>query len=336
MGHTRYNRGMTPPKTLLSGIQPTGRMHLGNYLGAVQSWVTYQDHYNTFLFIADLHALTTRYINPAGLQETREDLLRDILACGVDPQKACLFFQSDVSMHAELHLLFSMMTPLPWLERVPTYKDKITALHDHDLNTYGFLGYPLLQAADIALYQADVVPVGRDQLPHMELTREVIRRFNHLVDAPIFKEPEAMLTAHEVLPGTDGRKMSKSYGNTIPMSDTLEQRMATVMTMVTDPHRVRKTDPGTPEICPVFAYHRIFSTPDRVSEIANDCRNAAIGCVACKRDCGAALNAALAPIDHHRQGWSSDTLQDIAQEGARRARLVAGESLTRAKKALHL
>lgn len=323
-------------KTLLSGIQPTGRMHLGNYLGAVHSWVTYQDQYQTFLFIADLHALTTRYMSPAGLRETREDLLRDILACGVDPQKACVFFQSDVAMHAELHLLFSMMTPLPWLERVPTYKDKITALQDHDLNTYGFLGYPLLQAADIALYQADVVPVGRDQLPHMELTREVIRRFNHVVQHPVFKEPEAMLTAHEVLPGTDGRKMSKSYGNTLPMSDTPEQRMATVMTMVTDPHRVRKTDPGTPEICPVFAYHRIFSTADRVSEIANDCRQASIGCVACKRECGNALNAYLAPIDAKRQIWSTATLRDIAQEGAKRARIVAGESLTQAKQALHL
>lgn len=328
---------MNHSKTLLSGIQPTGRMHLGNYFGAVQSWVAYQDQYNTFLFIADLHALTTRYMNPAGLQETREDLLRDLLACGVDPQKACIFFQSDVSMHAELHLLFSMMTPLPWLERVPTYKDKITAMQDHDLNTYGFLGYPLLQAADIALYQADVVPVGRDQLPHMELTREVIRRFNHLVNAPVFKEPEAMLTSHDVLLGTDGRKMSKSYGNTIPMSDTPEQRSTTVMSMVTDPNRVRKTDPGTPEICPVFAYHRIFNTSDRVSEIADACRGATIGCVACKRECASALNQHLAPIDDRRLTWSStDTLKDIAKEGAKRAILVAGESLSQAKKALHL
>lgn len=324
-------------KTLLSGIQPTGHMHLGNYLGAVHSWVTYQDAFNSFLFIADLHALTTKYQNPQGLRETRYDLLLDILACGIDPKKACVFFQSDVPMHAELHLLFSMMTPLPWLERVPTYKDKITALQDHDLNTYGFLGYPLLQAADIALYQADVVPVGRDQLPHMELTREVIRRFNHIAGNAVLKEPEAMLTAYDTLPGTDGRKMSKSYGNTIAMRDTPEQRQATVMAMVTDPKRIRKTDPGTPEACPVYAYHKIFNTETQAQEIASACREASIGCVACKRACATALNDYLAPIDNRRSMWASqDRLKDIASDGAKRARAVAGDTLDKAKDALCL
>lgn len=322
-------------KILLSGIQPTGHMHLGNYLGAVQSWVQYQDTYHSFLFVADLHALTTRYLASQGLREAKKALLLDILACGVDPQKVCLFFQSDVSMHAELHLLFSMMTPLPWLERVPTYKDKLLALQDQDLHTYGFLGYPLLQAADIALYQADIVPVGRDQLPHLELSREVVRRFNYIVGQPIFKEPEALLTAHEILPGTDGRKMSKSYGNTLPISGTPEEREKIVMGMVTDPNRVRRTDPGTPEVCPVFAYHRIFNAVG-ADEIGASCRQATIGCVACKKECAQRLNQFLAPIDVQRDRWRLEDLEGIAQAGALQARQVAGETLRAAQSALGL
>ncbi|NBV42135.1 tryptophan--tRNA ligase [bacterium] len=323
---------------LLSGIQPTGRMHLGNWLGAVSNWVKLQDQYRSFLFIADYHSLTTVYENPGQLAHSKQELALDILACGVDPKKATLFFQSDVPAHAELHLMLSMVTPIPWLERVPTYKDKILEVKDKDLNTYGFLGYPVLQAADILLYMPDVVPVGKDQLPHLELTREIVRRFNHLYQTEVFKEPADMLTEFPVLPGVDGRKMSKSYGNAIPVSATPDEIKVQLKTMVTDPARIRRTDPGTPEKCPVYAYHQIFSPVDRVAFVADGCRTAGIGCIQCKMECADHLIEALAPIHERRKTFQNDLAQvdRIMDEGAETAREVAGETLGRAKKAMGL
>ncbi|MGE4170250.1 MAG: tryptophan--tRNA ligase [Candidatus Margulisiibacteriota bacterium] len=321
--------------TIVSGIQPTGNMHLGNYLGAVSNWVRLQDTHEPFFFIADVHALTTTYENPEGLAQDKLNLAKDLLACGVDPAKSCLFFQSDVPAHFELFTLFTMMTPLPWLERVPTYKDKIDQLQDKDLNTFGFLGYPVLQAADILLYKAAAVPVGKDQLPHLELTREIARRFNHLYGA-VFPEPQDMLTDFQVLPGLDGRKMSKSYGNTIPISATEDETTALVRAMVTDPNRIRRTDPGNPEICPVFAYHRIFSPIDAVAQIDRDCRSAALGCVDCKKQCAAVVNDRLLPLRERRNALSDSAVIDAVYDGAKQAGAVATETLCQVKDAMKL
>ncbi len=320
---------------LVSGIQPTGKMHLGNWLGAVQNWVRLQSEVEAFFFIADLHSLTTLYQDPTPLRQSKLDLAMDLLAAGIDPNRACLFFQSDVPAHSELHVILSMMTPLPWLERVPTYKDKIDEIREKDLNTYGFLGYPVLQAADILIYKATAVPVGRDQLPHLELTREIARRFNHLY-RPLFPEPGDQITEFQMLPGLDGRKMSKSYGNTIPLSASVDEVNRLMKSMLTDPARVRRTDPGTPEVCPVYAYHRIFNTTERCAEVASDCRSAAIGCVACKQGCADRINAQLEPVRERRAGITEASLKEILDAGAQRARAVAAVTLGEVRDAVGL
>ena len=328
---------MTKQK-LLSGIQPTGKMHLGNYLGAIQNWVKLQDTYDATLLIVDLHALTTVYDNPARLREDKYNLALDLLAAGVDPQKCCLYYQSDVPEHAELHLVLSMLTPLPWLERVPTYKSKLENLQEKDLHTYGFLGYPVLQAADILLFKADIVPVGEDQLPHLELAREIARRFNHIYKTNLFPEPNSQLTNYPVLPGLDGRKMSKSYNNTIPMSATPEEVTKLVMSMVTDPHRQRRTDPGNPDICPVYTYQKIYNTPQRQSEINQTCRNATLGCVDCKKELAQKLNDSLTKFRQERQRYASDPaeVQNLLTQGAQKARETATQTLTQVKKIIGL
>jgi len=320
---------------LVSGIQPTGKMHLGNWLGAVQNWVRLQSQYDAFFFVADLHSLTTIYQDPSQMAQAKYDLVVDLLSAGVDPKQACIFFQSDVPAHSELHLIFSMITPLPWLERVPTYKDKIDEIRDKDLNTYGFLGYPVLQAADILLYKAAVVPVGRDQLPHLELTREIARRFNHLYQ-PVFPEPADQITENQVVLGLDGRKMSKSYGNTIPLSATADDVNRLLKTMVTDPARVRRTDPGTPEVCPVFSYHKIFNSPERCDAVASDCRTAAIGCIACKQECADRINERLTPVRERRASITQETVTDALASGADRARAVAMQTMDAVKSVVGL
>ncbi len=319
---------------LVSGIQPTGQMHLGNWLGAVQSWVALQDTYDAFYFIADFHALTSVYSDPGQLRRFKRDLAIDLLAVGIDPNRACLFYQSDVPAHATLHLFFSMITPLPWLERVPTYKDKMTSMGDKDLNTYGFLGYPVLQAADILLYNADVVPVGRDQLPHLELTREIGRRFNHIYRTDLFNEPAEKLTPHFALPGLDGRKMSKSYGNTIPVAVSSDDLFRLTRSMVTDPARVRKSDPGTPEHCPVYAYHTVFNTSQETNEIGIQCRQAEIGCVACKTRCAEVIERALSPIRARREHYEQcpDLVDQALKSGAERANEIADGMITSVRK----
>ena len=250
---------------ILSGMRPTGKLHLGNLVGALQNWVKLQDEYESFHFVADWHMLTTDYADPSGVRENTWEIVADWLAAGLDPKKATFFVQSRLPEHAELHLLFSMVTPLGWLERVPTYKEQLENITDRDIHTYGFLGYPLLQAADILMYKADAVPVGEDQVPHVELTREVARRFNQFY-GPVFPEPEALLTPSPRLPGTDGRKMSKSYNNAIFLTDPAELVSKKLATMVTDPARKRRTDPGNPDICPVFDLHKIFSKQETIDQ----------------------------------------------------------------------
>ena len=323
-------------KRILSGTRPTGRVHLGNYFGALANWVRLQEEYENFCFIADWHALTTHYESGEDLRENSIQVGIDYLAAGLDPERTTMFIQSDVPEHAELHVLFSMVTPLGWLERVPSYKEMKENI-DHDINTYGFLGYPVLQAADILMYKADAVPVGQDQVAHVELTREIGRRFNRLY-SPVFPEPRALLTEIPKLPGTDGRKMSKSYGNTIALGDPPDQVRAAVMAMKTDPARKRRDDPGNPEICPVFDYHRLFSGSDRIAEVDQGCRTAGIGCVECKKWLFEGHQRKIGPIYERRiqlEGNRSEVM-DVLEDGASRARKVAGETMGEVRSAMKI
>jgi tryptophanyl-tRNA synthetase len=323
-------------KRVLSGIQPTGRLHLGNLIGAVENWVELQATHECYFFIADYHALTTSYAETKDLKENIKQVAIDLLSAGIAPEKAVIFKQSDVPEHAELHLLFSMITPLPWLERVPTYKSKIEELKEKDLGTYGFLGYPVLQAADILIYKADLVPVGEDQLPHLELTREIARRFNFLYK-PVFPEPKSALTKFPVLPGTDGRKMSKSYQNTIAISDSPEIIRKKVGIMVTDPARIKRDDSGHPDICPVYQYYKVFAK-ERTETVAKECRAAARGCVECKKELAQVLIEYLAPIHQARKELEKDPkiLDQVLVNGALRARKMAAATLLEAKQAIGL
>jgi tryptophanyl-tRNA synthetase len=323
-------------KRVLSGIQPTGRLHLGNLIGAIENWVKLQDKYDCYFFIADLHALTSAYDETKGLKEGIKQVTIDLLSAGLDPAKCVIFRQSALPEHAELSLLFSMITPLPWLERVPTYKSKIQELKEKDLGTFGFLGYPVLQAADILIYKADFVPVGQDQLPHIELTREIARRFNHFY-GDVLIEPKDLLTEFPVLPGLDGRKMSKSSGNTIAISDPPDVIRKKVSTMITDPARVKKEDKGHPEVCSVYAFYKVFAK-DRTDTVAAECREARRGCVACKKELAAVLVDYMAPIHKRRQEIEKqpEQLDKILEQGAERARKIAVPTLRQAKQAMGL
>lgn len=313
---------------IVSGMRPTGNLHLGNYFGALENWVKLQDSYQCNFFVADWHALTTGYADTDQLRENTYNILADYLACGLDPNRSVIFLQSLVKEHAELHLMLSMSTPLSWLERCPTYKDQIANLTDRDIMTYGFLGYPCLMSSDILLYKADFVPVGEDQVPHLELTREIARRFNYLYKTELFPEPKPLLTKSKVLPGTDGRKMSKSYGNTIALSDTPDDVRKKVMGMVTDPARIRKDDPGHPEICTVFAFQKVFRENEQ-EEIKVACQGGKIGCVQCKRMLSEALETFHTPIYEKRTAFLSDkaTLKEIISEGSDKAREKAKETM---------
>ena len=376
-------------------MRPTGKLHLGNLVGALQNWVKLQNDYESFLFVADWHMLTTGYEDTVDLRQDTWDMVTDWLACGLDPAKATFFVQSRLPEHAELHLLFSMVTPLGWLERVPTYKEQLENIKDRDINTYGFLGYPLLQAADILMYKPRYVPVGEDQVPHVELAREVARRFNQVFgklevkkrsdrewiawaagvrnlsrppegsaeqfvvenyrrapldvraeflnrDAgtidPIFPEPEALLTSAPRLPGTDGRKMSKSYANAIFLTDAPEAVSRKLATMVTDPARKRRSDPGNPDVCPVFDLHKIFSSQETIDHVNRECRTAGIGCLDCKKLVAGHLNAFLAPIRERRKPYEQqpELVWKILDEGTERARKVAHETMAEVRKAVNL
>ncbi len=389
---------------VLSGMRPTGPLHLGHYFGALANWLKLQQSYECFYFVADWHALTTHYTDDARrIRDNTTEIVLDWLAVGLDPERSTLFVQSAVPEHAELHLLLSMITPLEWLERVPTYREQIAQLRDRDLGTYGFLGYPLLQTADIVIYDADFVPVGEDQLPHIELAREIVRRFNHLfgleVDRgllaatpeaemartrlarllegrlpaepfdenfllrlqasireegienfllrtrglgrwiryrPVLREPQALLTETPRFPGTDGRRMAKSYGNAIWLKDDPETVRQKVAGMLTDPQRVRRSDPGRPDICPVFAYHQAFSPPEVVRWSEQGCRTAGIGCVECKKAMAEHLVRWLEPIQSRRQQYARqpETVQEILRRGSVRARRVARRTMARVRRAI--
>ena len=325
-------------KRVLSGMRPTGRLHLGHLFGALDNWKKLQEEYDCFFFIADWHALTTDYADPSQIKTYTIEVVLDWLAAGLDPKQATFFVQSRLPEHAELHLLFSMFTPLAWLERVPTYKEQREQITDKDLGTYGFLGYPLLQAADILIYKAHYVPVGVDQVPHVELTREVARRFNFLYK-PVLVEPEALLTEFPKIPGTDGRKMSKSYDNAIFLSDTPEETTAKIKPMVTDPARKRRSDPGNPEVCPVYDLHKVFTPKEeRESYIVPGCTTAGIGCLDCKDVLLTHMLPVLAPISRRRAELARDpgTVLDILEDGTSRAKKVAGETLDEAKAAMQI
>jgi tryptophanyl-tRNA synthetase len=353
---------------VLSGMRPTGRLHLGNYMGALYNWVKLQHEYDCYFFIADLHALTTDYADPTSLRQSIRDVALDFLSAGLDPEVCTVFIQSHVPQHAELFTLFSMFTPLPWLERVPTYKDQQEQLREKDLNTYGFLGYPLLQSADILLYQPDFVPVGQDQVAHVELTREVARRFNALycsqptpaiekaredhsdkeiltaelsanaVVTGILPEPKVLLTPSPKLPGLDGRKMSKSYGNTIMLSEPEADLRAKLKTMVTDPARIRRTDVGNPDICPVFDLHKVFSTEETQLEVRQGCTTAGIGCIQCKGWLSDSIVREIAPIQERRRALEADPSQvdAILWDGSARARHRAIQTLQHVRQAIGL
>ena len=322
---------------VLSGMQPSGLMHLGNLLGALENWKTLQVQHECFFFVADWHALSTNYADTSRLKEFTQELLIDWLAAGIDPNRATVFIQSQVPEHAILHLLFSMIIPIPWLERNPTYKEKQEEITEKDLTTYGFLGYPVLQASDILLYKPDLVPVGKDQLPHLELTREVGRRFNSLYTT-VFPEPKGYLTQFPKVLGTDGRKMSKSYHNTINLSDTELEVRQKLKTMVTDPARVRRTDKGNPELCPVYDFHKSFSSEDVIKQIDTDCRTAAIGCIDCKRQVADAMVKRFSPMWETRATFSArpKQTQEVVEEGRKRAATVASETMAEVKEAMKI
>ncbi len=328
---------MAQRKRILSGMRPTGPLHLGNYHGALENWVRMQDTYDCYFFIADWHALTSDYENTGSVTAYIHEMMIDWLSAGLTPEKSTLFVQSRIKTHAELFLLFSMITPVPWLERNPTYKDQIVQLSNKDLSTFGFLGYPVLQAADILIYKPAGVPVGIDQVPHVEITREIARRFNYLY-GDVFPEPESILTETPKILGLDRRKMSKSYHNAIFLSDSPEAVAAKVDQMVTDPARKRKKDPGNPEICNVFEFHRLYSPPETVARIDRECRSAEIGCVACKKLMARHLMDFLAPIREKRAYYETrpHLVQEVIGDGCGKAAAVAEVTMAQAREAMKI
>lgn len=325
-------------EVIVSGMRPTGNLHLGHFHGVIENWLQLQKQHDCYFFVADLHALTTEYQNPGQLRENTQNMILDWLAFGLDPQQAQVFVQSEISEHAELHLLLSMITPLGWLERVPSYKELKNELKDKDLNNYGFLGYPVLQASDVALYGASKVPVGQDQVAHLELAREIIRRFNFLYNKDVFVECTALLTKESKLLGLDGRKMSKSYNNSLYLSDPEEEIRKKIKTAVTDPARVKKTDPGNPEICNVYTYHKIYSDQNTCSEIASACTKAEIGCVQCKSKVADNIVNFLKPFQEKRITFEKDPdfVKDLISSGSKKAREKAQIKLNEVKEVMGL
>jgi len=323
---------MTANKRIVSGMRPTGPLHLGHHFGVLANWLKLQDEYECYFFVADWHAMTSEYANPRRIKEFVPELAKDWLAAGLDPNKCVIYQQSQIKEIAELHLILSMITPLGWLERCPTYKDMKEQLAAKDLNTYGFLGYPVLMTTDIIMFRPTAVPVGEDQLPHLELNREIARRFNFLncpEDKPFFPEAQAMLTKESKLPGLDGRKMSKSYGNSIQLGEDIESVRKKVMSMLTDTNRMRKSDPGDPAVCNLFPYHKIMTDPARLPEIEAGCRDASWGCVDCKRLLMESMEAFLAPIHERRSVYDKDPdlLWDVLNQGNAKARAKAQETM---------
>ena len=326
---------MADRQVVLSGMRSTGHLHLGHYFGTLKNWVALQERHDCYFFAADWHALTSEYADPSRVTENTLSALADWIASGIDPERSTVFVQSLVPEHAELHLVLSMITPLGWLERVPTYKEQLREVESRDLETYGFLGYPVLQTADIVLYRAHLVPVGEDQASHLEISREIARRFNSTY-GEVFPEPKALFTPTPKVPGLDGRKMSKSYGNAINLGDGPDEIRAKCMSMFTDPARIKRTDPGRPDVCNLFAFHRLVSPPELAERVDRDCRAAAIGCVDDKKLIAEQIIAFLEPIRRRRTELLADPggLLELLREGSRRARERAGETMALVRGAL--
>lgn len=330
---------MTNEKRVVSGNRPTGKLHWGNYFGALKNWIDLQEKYDCFYFIADWHALTTGYEHPEEISPSVIDVLKDWFACGLDPKKSTVFIQSWVPEHAELHVLLSMITPLGWLERVPSFKDMQQQLSDRDLNMYGFLGYPLLQTADVIIYNAHFVPVGEDQVAHIEFSREIVRRFHFLMKKEnVFVEPKPLLTRAARVPGTDGRKMSKSFNNAIYIADDDATVSRKLMDTITDPARKKRTDLGHPEVCNIFAYHKLFTKPDEVEDVTAKCKSAGIGCVECKKRCIENALAFWRPLKEKRAQWDGkeDKLLEIASDGSKKARVLAQKTMETVREVMGL
>lgn len=319
---------------ILSGMRPTGRLHLGNLLGALKNWVELQEDHEGYYMVADWHMLTTDYHETGALRASVREMMLDFLAAGLDPRKSVIFLQSHVKAHAELYLLLSMTVPLSWLERNPTYKEQLRELKAREIRTHGFLGYPVLQAADILLYRGEGVPVGEDQEAHLELTREIARRFNHLYGA-VFPEPQTLKSPTPKIPGVDRRKMSKSYGNTIDLGDRGEALKQKVMGMFTDPRKIRKDDPGNPDGCVVYAFHRVY-TQEEAPQIEQDCRAGSIGCVACKKSLLARMAPALEPLWRRRDALKKEDVDGLLEEGCQKARIEAEKTLHLVRRAMKL
>ena len=328
---------MTKKKRILSGMRPTGPLHLGNLHGALANWVEMQETYDCFFFIADWHALTSDYEGTGRIAEYVRNMIVDWMSAGLSPEKSTLFVQSDIKEHAELFLILSMITPVPWLERNPTYKDQITQLSNKDLSTFGFLGYPVLQAADIIMYKAYGVPVGVDQVPHVEITREIARRFNYFY-GDIFPEPESILTDTPKILGLDRRKMSKSYNNAIFLSDSPDEMTAKVAKMLTDIQRARRSDPGNPDVCNVFEFHKLYSDGQTIEKINRECRSAEIGCVECKQIMAQNLIKALEPLREKREYYEARPalVDDIIADGCEKARRIAHQTMAEVREAIKI
>jgi len=317
---------------VVSGMRPTGKLHLGHYIGVIKNWLKLQEQYECFFFVADWHALTTKFDEHIDLKHLSIELVKEWIACGIDPAKSNLYIQSDIKEHAELYLILNMITPLSWLERNPTYKDTIQQPEFKDKNTAGFLSYPVLQTADIVLYDANLVPIGEDQKPHLELAREIVRHFHYLYKQEIFVEPKELLTETPRLPGLDGRKMSKSYNNAIFLDETPEEIWQKVRKAKTDPARIKKTDPGHPEVCIVFDYHKAFSPEEEVKEIEELCKAGKIGCVECKKRCAANIDKILSPIRERKNSLTDDMILDIINEGNKKAKEIASKKMQEVNK----
>ncbi len=319
---------------IVSGMRPTGKLHLGHYLGVLQNWIKLQKENECFFFVADWHALSTSYEDKLNLKALSFELVKDWLCAGIDPNKSTIFIQSHIKEHAELYVLLNMITPLGWLERNPTYKDQLAQIKNKDIHTAGFLTYPVLQTADIILYDAQAVPIGEDQKPHLEIAREIVRRFHHLFNCEIFIEPKELLSPTPRLLGLDGRKMSKSYNNAIYLSDTPDEVWSKLRGAKTDPQRVKRTDPGNPEVCLIYEYHKAFSDEERIKKVEEGCRTAGIGCVECKKWCMSAIEKVLEPMREKRASITDEEIQEIVQKGEERAKKEASKKMEQVNRAI--